>query len=185
MRLMVLLMRCRRSRSASRLSRKMLFNTWPAICAIEGYSSASTRTAVDAASWRTPTTSTRSAPRCSAELIGAENLVHVKILPHVDEAPHTFVKPRGVDGERGGVDRPRRGAAQDGERVGAIRWKHLGDRLEPAHLIGRARAATGQDQPHLGFVRNIRHGAAAWDPCRRRRADRLRSFISGIVAPLL
>ncbi len=49
----------------------MLFNTCPATSASEGYVSARCLAGSSLLVWRTPMTSTRSAPKCSAGLIGA------------------------------------------------------------------------------------------------------------------
>jgi hypothetical protein len=92
--------------------------------------------------------------------VGAKNLVDPEIAPHEIETPHAFVKPGGVNRQGGGVDGAGRGAAQDRKRIRGLAREQLGDGLQHAHLVGRARAAAGQYQPYPGFIRHILHVSA-------------------------
>ena len=85
-----------------------------------------------------------------AERIGAVDLLGVEVLATPARGASTArVEVVGAAGQRRGVDGAGRGADDDRKRVAARRAAfapHSRDRPQHAHLIGGARAASGEDQ---------------------------------------
>ena len=102
------------------------------------------------------------------------NLLGMDVLPGVGHMCHGFIKIIGAAGQRSCVDGTRRGAAQDGERIGAVRLPLLaadcGYGLQHAHLVSRTRATTTQHQGIVcaglgGYRWSRRHAADSTEPC--------------------
>jgi hypothetical protein len=79
--------------------------------------------------------------------IGAVHVRAAHVLPEFKQVADGAREVVRVRGERGGVDRTGRGAAKDRERVACGLAQDVAQRLQHAHLVGGARAATRQHQP--------------------------------------
>ena len=111
-----------------------------------------------------------------APRVGAVDVMHVEVLPHRHEPAHAAAKVRAVHRDHGGVDRPGRGAADDGKRRAHVRREELRERTQHPDLVGGARAAPRHDQPDLRPAA-LRHRlpSPAMVPDRTNARNRIRS----------
>src|SRR5712691_9830725 len=85
----------------------------------------------------------------------------MKIPPYCYQPPHSHAEPGGVDRQRSGIEGPRRGAADDGKRVGSVLRQQLGNGPQHALLVVGARAAAGQLHADSGLC-NLGCHLALW-----------------------
>src|SRR6185369_2829742 len=83
--------------------------------------------------------------------VGAVDVVAVHVLPDFQEIAHAAAEIVGEHRQRGGVDRARRGAAEDRKRVPDRVAEDVAHRLDDADLIGGACAASSKYEACPGF----------------------------------
>ena len=75
------------------------------------------------------------------------DVADVDVAPQAHQARDTVTEPVGMDGQRCGVDRARRGSADDAERTCCRRAQDACDGTQRADLVRGARTASGEDDP--------------------------------------
>jgi len=76
----------------------------------------------------------------------------VQAPPHTLDVKHRATEIARMHRERHGVDRPRRGAAQDRKRVAGTLAAQFADRDQHAGLVGRTRATPGEHKPRPPLI---------------------------------
>jgi len=98
-----------------------------------------------------------------AQGVGVVDLLGPKIAPDLNHGPHGEVVVIGAARQGQAVDRPRRGATDDLERVAAARLTGIAadvlQGLEHTHLVGGAGAPPSEDQ--CGFAWQTHEGLSA------------------------